>query len=38
MPITSSSGYEIRKGEYVTFDKSEVDDLRPGVDPSNRGQ
>jgi len=22
-------GYEIRKGEYVTFDKSEVDDLRP---------
>jgi len=22
-------GYEIRKGEYVTFDKNEVDDLRP---------
>jgi DNA end-binding protein Ku len=22
-------GYEIRKGEYVTFDKGEIDDLRP---------
>ena len=22
-------GYEIRKGEYVTFEKGEIDDLRP---------
>ena len=29
MRTTSSSGFEIRKGRYVTFDKDELDELRP---------
>ena len=26
-------GFEVRKGRYVTFDKDELDELRPAVDP-----